>query len=321
MTVTIDDVRAAAVRIQALAKNTPVMHSRLFNEAAGGVECYFKCENLQRGGAFKIRGALNFLMALPEEDRKRGVVTFSSGNHAQAVAMAASHLKVAATIVMPTDTPKAKMESTKAYAPKIVLFDRMKENREEIAGKIAAETNAVILPSYDHPWIAAGQGTAALELLAEKPELDAVFVPVGGGGLLAGTAVAAKAHNPDIRVFGVEPELASDWYQSLKAGKRMAIPPPLTIADGLRTPIPGEVTFPIVQELVDEILLVSEDEIKAAVRFLLSRMKLLTEPSGAVPAAALLHKKVPSGIRKAGIILSGGNVDFDVLAEICQAAA
>lgn len=321
MTVTIDDVRAAAGRIRALAKNTPVMHSRLFDEAAGGVECYFKCENLQRGGAFKIRGALNFLMALPEEDRKRGVVTFSSGNHAQAVAMAAAHLKLAATIVMPTDTPKAKMESTKAYSPKIVLFDRMKESREEIASKIAAETNAVILPSYDHPWIAAGQGTAALELLAEKPDLDAVFVPVGGGGLLAGTAVAAKAHNSQIRVFGVEPELASDWYQSLKAGKRVAVPPPLTIADGLRTPIPGEVTFPIVQQLVEEVLLVSEDEIKAAVRFLLSRLKLLTEPSGAVPAAALLHKKVPSGIRKAGIILSGGNVDFDVLAEICQAAA
>jgi threonine dehydratase len=321
VTVTIDDVRAAAGRIRALAKNTPVMHSRLFDEAAGGVECYFKCENLQRGGAFKIRGALNFLMALPEEDRKRGVVTFSSGNHAQAVAMAAAHLKLAATIVMPTDTPKAKMESTKAYSPKIVLFDRMKESREEIASKIAAETNAVILPSYDHPWIAAGQGTAALELLAEKPDLDAVFVPVGGGGLLAGTAVAAKAHNSQIRVFGVEPELASDWYQSLKAGKRVAVPPPLTIADGLRTPIPGEVTFPIVQQLVEEVLLVSEDEIKAAVRFLLSRLKLLTEPSGAVPAAALLHKKVPSGIRKAGIILSGGNVDFDVLAEICQAAA
>jgi len=321
VTVTIDDVRAAAGRIRALAKNTPVMHSRLFDEAAGGVECYFKCENLQRGGAFKIRGALNFLMALPEEDRKRGVVTFSSGNHAQAVAMAAAHLKLAATIVMPTDTPKAKMESTKAYSPKIILFDRMKESREEIASKIAAETNAVILPSYDHPWIAAGQGTAALELLAEKPDLDAVFVPVGGGGLLAGTAVAAKAHNSQIRVFGVEPELASDWYQSLKAGKRVAVPPPLTIADGLRTPIPGEVTFPIVQQLVEEVLLVSEDEIKAAVRFLLSRLKLLTEPSGAVPAAALLHKKVPSGIRKAGIILSGGNVDFDVLAEICQAAA
>jgi threonine dehydratase len=318
--VTIDDVKAAAERIGALAKNTPVMHSRLFDEAAGGVECYFKCENLQRGGAFKIRGAANFLMALSVEERKRGVVAFSSGNHAQAVAIAAAHLKVAATIVMPTDSPKAKMASTRAYGPKIVLYDRMKENREEIARKIVAETNAIVLPPYDHPWVTAGQGTAALELLAEKPDLDAVFVPVGGGGLLAGTAIAAKAHNPQIRVFGVEPELASDWYQSLKAGRRIAIPPPLTIADGLRTPSPGEVPFPIVQELVEEVLLVSEDEIKAAVRFLLSRLKLLTEPSGAVPAAILLHKKAPAGIRKAGIILSGGNVDLDVLAAICQAA-
>jgi len=318
--VTIDDVKAAAERIGALAKNTPVMHSRLFDEAAGGVECYFKCENLQRGGAFKIRGAANFLMALSVEERKRGVVAFSSGNHAQAVAIAAAHLKVAATIVMPTDSPKAKMASTKAYGPKIVLYDRMKENREDIARKIVAETNAVVLPPYDHPLVTAGQGTAALELLAEKPDLDAVFVPVGGGGLLAGTAIAAKAQNPQIRVFGVEPEMASDWYQSLKAGKRITIPPPLTIADGLRTPSPGEVPFPIVQELVEEVLLVSEDEIKAAVRFLLSRLKLLTEPSGAVPAALLLQKKTPAGIRKAGIILSGGNVDFDVLAEICQAA-
>ena len=319
MAVTIEDIQAAAGRIQALVKNTPVMHSRLFDEAAG-VECYFKCENLQRGGAFKIRGALNFLMALSPEERQRGVVTFSSGNHAQAVAIAAAHLSVAATIVMPTDTPKAKMESTKAYNPKIVLFDRLRENREEIAYKIAAETNAIVLPSYDHPWVVAGQGTAALELLAEQPDLDSIFVPVGGGGLLAGTLLAAQAHNPRIRVFGVEPELASDWYQSLQAGKRIAIPPPNTIADGLRTPIPGEVTFPIVSRLAAGVLLVSEDEIKAAVRFLLTRLKILTEPSGAVPAAAVLHHKVPIDIAKAGIILSGGNVDFDVLAGICQAA-
>ncbi len=192
MQVTIGDVKSAAERIKPLAKNTPVMHSRLFDEAAGGVECYFKCENLQRGGAFKIRGATNFLMAMSPEERKRGVVAFSSGNHAQAVAIAAAHLNVAATIVMPTDSPKAKMASTKAYGPKIVLYDRMKENREEIARKIVAETNAVVLPPYDHPWIVAGQGTAALELLAEKPDLDAVFVPAGGGGLLAGTAIAAQ---------------------------------------------------------------------------------------------------------------------------------
>ena len=319
MTVTIEDIQAAAGRIQALAKKTPVMHSRLFDEAAG-IECYFKCENLQRGGAFKIRGAFNFLQALAPEKRKRGVVTFSSGNHAQAVAIAAAYLNVPATIVMPTDTPKAKMASTQAYQPKIVLFDRLRENREEIARNIAAETSAIVLPSYDHPWVVAGQGTAALELLAEMPDLDALFVPLGGGGLLAGTLLAAQAHNPSIRVFGVEPELASDWYQSIQAGKRIAIPPPNTIADGLRTTIPGEVTFPIVSKLAAGILLVSEEEIKAAVRFLLTRLKILTEPSGAVPAAALLYKKFPAGITKAGIILSGGNVDYDVLAAICQAA-
>jgi threonine dehydratase len=319
VTVTIEDVQAAAGRIQALAKNTPVMHSRLFDEAAG-IECYFKCENLQRGGAFKIRGALNFLLALSPEERKRGVVTFSSGNHAQAVAIAAAHLQVMATIVMPTDTPRAKMESTKVYHPRIVLFDRMRENREEIARQIALETNAVVLPSYDHPWVVAGQGTAALELLTEKPDVDALFVPLGGGGLLAGTLIAAQAHNQNIRVFGVEPELASDWYQSLQAGKRIAIPPPDTIADGLRTPVPGEVTFPIVSTLAAGVLLVSEDEIKAAVRFLLTRLKILAEPSGAVPAAALLAKKVPTGVSRAGIILSGGNIDYDVLAAICQAA-
>lgn len=319
MEVTVQDIQSAAGRIQAVAKQTPVFHSRLFDAAAGGIECYFKCENLQRGGAFKIRGALNFLAALSPDDRRRGVVTYSSGNHAQAVAIAAAHFGVSATIVMPTDTPKAKMESTKAYQPKIVLFDRLKENREKIAGQIAAETNAIIVPSYDHPWIIAGQGTAALELLAEVPDLDAVFAPLGGGGLLSGTAIAAKAHNPSIRVFGAEPELASDWYQSFQAGKRIGIPPSATIADGLRTQIPGEVTFSIVRELTESILLVSEDEIKATMRFILSRLKVLTEPSGAVPAAALLHKKVPAGIRKAGIILSGGNVDFDVLAAICQA--
>jgi threonine dehydratase len=321
VTVTIYDIYEASGRIAAVAKNTPVLHSRLFDEAAGGIECFFKCENLQRGGAFKIRGALNFMVALSPEQRKRGVVAFSSGNHAQAVAIAAAHLNVAATIVMPTDSPKVKLESTRLYGPKIVLYDRMKENREEIGRKIAEETNATVLPPYDHPLIVAGQGTAALELFEEQSDLDAVFVPAGGGGLLAGTAIAAKAHNPDIRVFGVEPEIASDWYQSLQAGERIGIPAPLTIADGLRTPMPGEVTFPIVRELVESVLLVSEDEIKAAVRFLLSRLKLITEPSGAVPAAALLQNKVPTGIRKAGIILSGGNVDFDVLAEICQAAA
>ena len=318
--ITLDDVREAAERIKALARNTPVLTSRLFDEAAG-TKTYFKCENLQRGGAFKIRGALNFVMRLTPEERLRGVVTFSSGNHAQAVAMAARHLGVEATIVMPTDAPKAKLESTKLYGPKIVFFDRLRENREEIARKISEDTGAVVLPSYDHPWIIAGQGTVALELLEAYPDLDAIAAPLGGGGLLSGILTVAKALRPGLRVFGIEPELANDWALSLQSGGRVAIAPPPTIADGLRTPIPGALTFPIVRELADKVILVSEEEIKAAVRFLLSRLKLVTEPSGAVPAAAVLHKKLPQDIQTVGVILSGGNIDFDMLAEICQVAA
>ncbi len=317
--VTLEDVRAAAERVRVLAHRTPVLSSRLF-DAASGIQTFFKCENLQRGGAFKIRGAANFLLSLTEAERRRGVVTFSSGNHAQAVAMAAAHLGVAATIVMPTDAPKAKVESTKAFGPEIVFFDRMRENREEIASRIAAKTGAVTVPSYDHPAIIAGQGTAALELIEDEPDLDAIAVPLGGGGLLSGTLTVAKALRPDIRVFGVEPELANDWYESLQQGRRVEIAPPATIADGLRTPVPGKITFPIVQSLAEAVLLVSEEEIRGAVRYLLSRLKILTEPSGAVGAAAVLNRKLPTGLRSIGVVLSGGNVDFDILAEICGEA-
>lgn len=318
--VTFDDVAAAAERIKPLAQVTVVQKSRLFDEAAG-VTAHFKCENLQRGGSFKIRGAMNFLKSLSEDERKCGVVTFSSGNHAQAVAMAAAHLGVAATIVMPADAPKAKLDSTVAYGPKIIFFDRQRENREEIANRIAKETGAVVLPSYDHPWIIAGQGTAALELLRAQRQLDAIAVPLGGGGLLSGTLVVAKALRPDIRVFGVEPELANDWYLSLERGERVEIAPPPTIADGLRTGIPGTVTFPIVQAMAEGVVLVSEEEIKATMRFLLTRMKMLTEPSGAVAAAAVLHKKLPADIGSVGVILSGGNVDLEVFSEICKETA
>jgi len=320
-TVTLGDVEAAALRVKALAHRTPVLSSRLFDEAAG-IRTYFKCENLQRGGAFKIRGATHFLMQLSEEERRRGVVTFSSGNHAQAVAIASAHLGVPATIVMPTDAPKAKLASTQAHGPKIIFFDRLKENREEIARRIAEETGAVTLPSYDHAWVIAGQGTAALELLEEVPELDAIAVPLGGGGLLSGTLTVAKNVRPATQVFGVEPELANDWYLSLQAGKRTEIAPPATLADGLRTPIPGAITFPIVQAMADGVELVSEKEMKSAVRFLLTRLKILSEPSGAVAAAAVLFKKLklPASARSVGVILSGGNVDMDVLASICGEA-
>ncbi len=314
--VTMDDVLAAADRIRTLARKTPVGSSHLFNEACG-TSTFFKCENLQRGGSFKIRGALNFLMSLSEEERARGIVTFSSGNHAQAVAIAAAHLGVPATIVMPTDAPKAKLESTRAYGPAIIFHDRQRENREEIARKIAVDSGAVVLPSYDHPWIIAGQGTAALELFQEKPDIDAIVTPLGGGGLLSGTIVVARALRPEMRVFGAEPAIANDWYLSLERGERTAIPPPATIADGLRTVIPGKLTFPIVQTRTERVVLVSEEEIKSSVRFLLTRMKLVVEPSGAVAAAAVLYEKLPPEIRSAGVILSGGNVDLKALAEIC----
>lgn len=315
-TITLDDVMAASKRIEALAKKTPVLTSHLFNEA-GGVSTFFKCENLQSGGAFKIRGALNFLMCLSEAERKRGVVTYSSGNHAQAVAMAAAHLGVKATIVMPLDAPKSKIESTRRFEPQIIFFDRFKESREEIANRIAGETGMTVLPSYDHPWIMAGQGTVALELLRAVPELEALVVCLGGGGLLSGSAIVARALSPQIRLFGVEPELANDWQLSFKAGQRVLIDAPCTIADGLRTTIPGEVTFPIVHALVEGVLLVTEEEITHAMRFLLSRMKILTEPSGAVGAAAVLHGKIPRDVKSAGVIISGGNIDMDMLAEIC----
>ena len=317
--VKLEDVVAAAERIKGLAKRTPVMTSRLFDEASG-MNVFFKCENLQSGGAFKIRGAANFLMSLSEAERKRGVVTYSSGNHAQAVAMAAAHLGMKAVIVMPTDAPKSKIESTRRFEPEIIFFDRFTQNREEIAGQVAFETGMVVVPSYDHAWIVAGQGTAALELMEEQPDLDAILVCLGGGGFLSGSAIVARALRPATKVFGVEPELANDWNLSLKAGKRVAIAPPATIADGLRTIVPGELTFPIVQALSAGVILVSEDEIRYTVRFMLSRMKMLTEPSGAVGAAAALHRRLPAGIQKLGVMISGGNVDMDVLAEICAQA-
>lgn len=319
-TVTLDDVRQAAERVKPLAHTTPVETSRLFDGAAG-IATFFKCENLQRGGAFKIRGATNFIAQLSPEQRKRGIVTFSSGNHAQAVAIAAAYFGVKAIIAMPTDAPKAKVASTRAYDPEIVFYDRLKEDREALGRRIGEETGGVVMPSYDHPWIIAGQGTAALELFSGQADVDALVVPLGGGGLLSGTLAVAKALRPEIRVFGVEPELANDWSLSLARGERVEIPPPATIADGLRTPMPGKLNFAMVRAMAEGVILVSEEEIKATMRFLLTRMKLLVEPSGAVAAAAVLHGKLPRGIRSVGVILSGGNVDLDVLAAICKEAA
>ena len=310
--VQLSDIQAAAVRISGIAHRTPVHTSRTFDSLAGA-SVFFKCENFQRGGAFKIRGATNFIYSIPKDQLQRGVVAFSSGNHAQAVAIAAASVGASATIVMPTDAPKSKVAATRGYGAKIIFYDRSKEDREVVGKQIAEQSGATLVPPYDHPWTIAGQGTAALELLEEIPDLDALVVPVGGGGLISGCSIAAKALRPGIRIFGVEPDDGNDTYLSLRAGHRMDIPAPQTIADGLRSARPGALTFPIVQKLVDEIVLVSDDQIREAMKFMLIRMKTLVEPSGAVPAAALLQHKLPDGLKKVGAVISGGNVDFDIL--------
>jgi threonine dehydratase len=311
--VTFEDIREAAGRIRNIAKRTPVMHSRGF-DASAGLTAFFKCENFQTGGAFKIRGAANFVFSIPKADIGRGVVAFSSGNHAQAVAIAARSLGIPATLVMPADAPRSKLEATRAQGAKIVEYDRFRDDRAAIGARIAAETGATLVPPFDHPWIIAGQGTAALELLEEIPDLDTLIAPIGGGGLMSGCSIAAKHLRPGIRVIGVEPEKGNDAFLSLKAGKRIEIAPPDTIADGLRTPVPGALTFPVLQRNVEQVVLVTDDEIRAAVKFLLTRLKILVEPSGAVGPAAALFGKLPRGLGRVGIVLSGGNVDFELLA-------
>ena len=307
------DVRAAAERIQPLARKTPVMTSAGFNGEAGA-RVFFKCENLQRGGAFKIRGASNLILSLPKEALARGVVAYSSGNHAQAVAIAARHVGAQATIVMPEDAPRSKMDATRAQGAKIVTFNRRTESREAIAAGILKDTNGMLVPPFDHPMIMAGQGTAALELLEEVGPPDALITPVGGGGLLSGCATIAKAIDPAIRMFGAEPEGANDTFLPMAAGERVTVPHPETIADGLRSPKPGELTFPILRRLVERIVLVSDAELRAAVKFMLMRLKILVEPSGAASVAAVLFHKLPPEIRTVGVVISGGNIDFEELA-------
>ncbi|MFB3829609.1 MAG: threonine/serine dehydratase [Bryobacteraceae bacterium] len=304
-----EDVRAAAERIRPLAKRTPVMTSSGFDREAGA-SAFFKCENLQKGGAFKIRGASNLVLSIPKADLPRGVVAYSSGNHAQAVAIAAQFVGTAATIVMPEDAPRSKIEATRARGARILTYNRFTDSREEIARGILQESGATLVPPFDHPLIMAGQGTTALELLSDIPDLDALIAPVGGGGLLSGCAIAAKALNPRIRIFGAEPEGANDTFLSMIAGQPVAIAHPDTIADGLRSPKPGALTFPVLRRLCERILLVTDDDLRAAVNFLLSRMKIVVEPSGAAAAAAVLFRKLPAGVRKVGVVLSGGNLDL-----------
>jgi threonine dehydratase len=312
-------VRAAAARIAGVVHRTPVATSRTLDERAGA-RVFLKCENLQRMGAFKIRGAYNALAQLAPEERARGVVAFSSGNHAQGVALAAELLGIRATIVMPSDAPASKVAATRGYGAEVVSYDRATEDRDAIARRIAAETGATVIPPYDHPHVAAGAGTAALELLAETGSLDALVVTVGGGGLLAGSCLAAHGIDERIAVWGVEPEAGDDFKQSLAKGERVTIPVPVTIADGARTQSPGAITFPVVQAHAAGIVTVSDDEIRSAMRFAFERMKLVIEPTGAAGLAAVLHHRLPHRYDRIGIVVTGGNVDPERYGELIATA-
>jgi len=315
LAIAIEDVRQAARRINNVANRTPIATSRTLNERVGA-QVFLKCENLQRGGAFKFRGAYNRLVCLTDDQRTNGVVAFSSGNHAQGVALAAQVLGIPATIVMPTDAPASKLAATAGYGATIVRYDRQTEDREAIARKLAQERGLTLVPPYDDPLIMAGQGTAALELFDDCAPLDWLVAPVGGGGLLSGITTVASSLSPETKVVGVETETSNDWVLSLEAGHPVHIDPPDTIADGMRTQQPGALTFPIVQRFAHQVVTVSDDEVKEAMRFLLLRMKLLVEPTGAVPLAALLSKKLDLRGERVGVILSGGNVDPEVLREV-----
>ncbi|MEO6192607.1 MAG: pyridoxal-phosphate dependent enzyme [Thermoanaerobaculia bacterium] len=310
--VTLADVQAARERILPHVHRTPVLTSRALDEWVGA-RIFFKCEIFQRVGAFKARGAFSRLTLLTPEQRSRGVVAFSSGNHAQAVALAARELGLRATIVMPKDAPALKVAATRGYGAEVILYDRLGgESREEIARRIVEEQGATLVPPFDDDAVIAGQGTLALELLEEVPDLDFIVTPCGGGGLLSGCAVAAKGLRPEIRLWGVEPEAGNDMRRSLAAGHPVTIPLPATIADALQTTRPAERTLALVSRLTEGILTVSDEEIRCAMALLAARMKLVVEPGGAIAFAALLHGKVPeSAGQRIGIVLSGGNVDPD----------
>ncbi|GHE79842.1 serine/threonine dehydratase [Streptomyces spiralis] len=313
--VTLDDVRDAAERIKGVAHRTPVLRSRTL-DALVGAEVHVKCENFQRVGAFKFRGAYNAASRLSAGQLARGIAAYSSGNHAQAVALAARELGTSAVIVMPEDTPRSKREATAGYGAEIVTYDRYTGDRVAIGEALAADRGLALIPPYEHPHVIAGQGTAALELIEEAGELDALVVPVGGGGLIAGSATAGKGLLPNLRVVGVEPEAGDDTKRSLGAGRRVGVPVPRTIADGQAADIPGELTFSLNRRLVDAISLVSDDEIREAMRFAFERLKIVVEPSGASALAALLARRVEALPRRVGVIVSGGNIDSRRFTEI-----
>lgn len=314
---TFDDVQAARDRIAGIAHRTPVLTSRTA-DAATGARLFFKAENFQRAGAFKFRGAYNAIAALQEGGQKRGVVAFSSGNHAQAIAYAARLQGVAATIVMPKDAPEMKVAATRAYGADVVFYDRYTEDRSAISAKLAAERDAVLIPPFDHPDVIAGQGTAALELIEEVGELDLIVTPLGGGGLLAGTALSAKERSPGAVVVGVEPEAGNDGQQSLRKGEIVHIPVPKSIADGALTNHIGEHNFPILKRDVREVVTVSDAQLVETMRFFAERMKMIVEPTGCLAAAAVLQGVLPCAGQRVGIVISGGNVDLATFCALLQ---
>ena len=314
LAISFHDVLQAAQRLNGIAHRTPVTTSRTANDMAGA-ELFFKCENLQRMGAFKFRGAYNALAQFSPEQKRHGVCAFSSGNHAQGIALSAQLLKMPAAIVMPLDSPEMKIAATRGYGAEVITFDRYKDDREAIGRKLAEERGMTLIPPYDHAHVMAGQGTAALELLQEVGQLDTLIVCLGGGGLISGCAVAAKHLNPKIRVIGVEPEAGNDAQQSKAAGKIIKIDTPKTIADGAQTQYVGQLTFPVIQELVDEIVTVSDAQLIEAMRFAASRMKMVIEPTGGLAMAAAMQGVVNVKAQRVGIIISGGNVDIAQLAK------
>ena len=310
-------VQRAAARLQGIATRTPVMTSRTADEASDA-RLFFKCENLQRMGAFKFRGAYNAIASLPDGVRQRGVIAFSSGNHAQGMALAGRLLGVPVTILMPLDAPEAKIAATRGYGAEVILFDRDSQDREALGRQIAGERGLSLIPPFDHPEVIAGQGTAAMELIEETGPLDLLLVCLGGGGLVSGCALAAHALSPGIRVIGVEPEAGNDAQQSLRAGHIVKIAVPKTIADGAQTAALGHYTFPLIQRDVADIVTVSDAELVDTMRFFAERMKLVVEPTGCLAAAAALTAKVPVRGLRVGVIISGGNTD---LASFCRLLA
>jgi threonine dehydratase len=307
------DVAAAAERLAGHAHRTPVLTSRSVNERTGAT-VFFKCENLQRIGAFKFRGAYNAMSQLPPEERRRGVLAYSSGNHAQAVALAGRMLGIRVTIVMPADAPSVKLEATRGYGAEVVLYDKHKEVREEVAERVARERALAMIPPFDHPHVIAGQGTSAKELIEEAGPLDYLFVPVSGGGLISGCAVAASHLSPGCRVIGVEPEAGDDATRSFKTKTLQTCHNPDTIADGARTHSLGQLTFPLVLRYVHAMVTVSDAELLRAMFYLWERMKIVVEPTGALGAAGLFERGLPVAGRRVGVVLSGGNVDLKLLA-------